>query len=152
MEFVAGAKDVTQAHGSFFRGAVCSDCRMEYSPNIVTAAVIDGAIPCCEKCGGVIKPSVVFFGEDTWLDFDKAQRKVAKSDVMLVMGTSLNVSPVNMIPQLQNDYCKKILVNTTDISGPYHFDYKCLQSADWFCKQVIQKMGLRQEFSDFVKH
>lgn len=152
MEFVAGANYVTQAHGSFFRGAVCADCRKEYSADVVIAAVLDRAIPCCDTCGGVIKPTVVFFGESTWLNSAELKWKVKSTDVMLVMGTSLNVSPVNNIPLIKNEHCKRVLVNITDVTGPYHFDYKCLQSADWFCKQVIQKMGLQQQFSDFVRH
>lgn len=137
MEFAAGAEEVTQAHGSFLRGAVCADCRKRYSSGVVIAALLDGAIPCCETCGGVIKPTVVFFGESTWLNFDEIQWKVGSTDVMLVMGTSLNVGPVNRIPQIMSKHCKKVLVNATDVSDAYHFDYKCLQSADWFCKQVI---------------
>ena len=123
---------------------MCVDCREEYPIGVVIAALLDSAIPCCEKCGGFIKPTIVFFGEETWLDSEKVQNEVEESDLMLVMGTSLNVGPVNGIPLIKNDACKRVLVNATDISGPYKFDYKCLQSADSFCEQVIQKMGLQQ--------
>jgi len=49
-------------------------------------------VPACAKCGGVLKPDVVFFGENVPKDVvEKAARHVEQADAMLVVGSSLMV-------------------------------------------------------------
>jgi NAD-dependent deacetylase len=58
-----------------------------------------GDIPHCQKCGGVLKPDVILFGEQlpqtSWL---QAQREVRQCDLMMVVGSSLEVLPVAGLP------------------------------------------------------
>jgi NAD-dependent SIR2 family protein deacetylase len=49
-------------------------------------------VPACERCGGVIKPDVVFFGENVPAErVEDAWRLFAAADVLLVAGSSLTV-------------------------------------------------------------
>lgn len=49
-------------------------------------------VPACEACGGVIKPDVVFFGENVSAErVEDAWRLFAEGDVLLVAGSSLTV-------------------------------------------------------------
>jgi len=49
-------------------------------------------IPSCRGCGGVLKPDVVFFGENVPRDrFDAAARHLEQADAMLIVGSSLMV-------------------------------------------------------------
>src|SRR6202020_927378 len=49
-------------------------------------------IPSCERCGGLLKPDVVFFGENVPRDrVDAAFRHLDKADAMLIVGSSLMV-------------------------------------------------------------
>ena len=49
-------------------------------------------VPACEACGGVIKPDVVFFGENVPAErVEDAWRLFAEADVLLVAGSSLTV-------------------------------------------------------------
>jgi NAD-dependent SIR2 family protein deacetylase len=49
-------------------------------------------IPPCRRCGGVLKPDVVFFGENVPRDrVDAAFRHLDKADAMLIVGSSLMV-------------------------------------------------------------
>ena len=49
-------------------------------------------IPSCERCGGVLKPDVVFFGENVPRDrVDVAFRHLEEADAMLIVGSSLMV-------------------------------------------------------------
>ena len=50
------------------------------------------AIPRC-KCGGLIKPAVVLYGEMLPDDFIKAKEYISKCDLLIVAGTSLTVEP-----------------------------------------------------------
>ena len=48
--------------------------------------------PRCDRCGGLLKPDVVFFGENVPLDrYDRARRLLAEADALLVAGSSLMV-------------------------------------------------------------
>ena len=50
------------------------------------------AVPSCRACGGVLKPDVVFFGENVPRDrVDAAQRHLMRADAMLIVGSSLMV-------------------------------------------------------------
>src|SRR5271165_4234397 len=61
-------------------------------------AELDGAdfssfvVPSCLRCGGVLKPDVVFFGENVPRDrVDAASRRLEEADAMLIVGSSLMV-------------------------------------------------------------
>jgi NAD-dependent SIR2 family protein deacetylase len=61
-------------------------------------ADLDGAdfssfvVPACRRCGGVLKPDVVFFGENVPRDrVDAAKRHLELADAMLIVGSSLMV-------------------------------------------------------------
>ena len=64
----------------------------------------------CSACGGKLRPGVVLFGENlptrAWKD---AQKEIMKSDLVIVIGTSLKVSPFNGLPFLTDG--KKVLIN-----------------------------------------
>jgi NAD-dependent SIR2 family protein deacetylase len=50
------------------------------------------AVPSCRRCGGVLKPDVVFFGENVPSDrVDAAKRHLELADAMLIVGSSLMV-------------------------------------------------------------
>jgi len=52
----------------------------------------DFAVPACARCGGVLKPDVVFFGESVPRDrVEAAQRHLERADAMLIVGSSLMV-------------------------------------------------------------
>ncbi|MBV9110877.1 MAG: NAD-dependent protein deacetylase [Gemmatimonadetes bacterium] len=57
------------------------------------ASVLEGfRVPGCDGCGGVIKPDVVFFGENVpAATVDDAWRLFGEGDVLLVAGSSLHV-------------------------------------------------------------
>jgi NAD-dependent SIR2 family protein deacetylase len=50
------------------------------------------AVPSCPRCGGVLKPDVVFFGENVPRPrVEAAQRHLERADAMLIVGSSLMV-------------------------------------------------------------
>ena len=49
-------------------------------------------VPACRRCGGLVKPDVVFFGENVPRDrVDAAFRHLDKADAVLIVGSSLMV-------------------------------------------------------------
>ena len=70
----------------------------------------DGKTPICKHCGGNVKPDIVFFGEQLPDKFYRLLKKdLPQADLLLVMGTSLNVAPVSQIPNMVR--CNRVLFN-----------------------------------------
>ena len=85
----AGSKKVYELHGSTARN-YCVKCYKRYDAGL--PAFSD--YPRCEKCGGMIRPDVVMYGE--MLDDDVisgAVRDIARADMLIIAGTSLSVYP-----------------------------------------------------------
>ena len=58
----------------------------------------------CKKCGEIIKPNVILFEESLNQEkWSKAVEVASTSDIMFIIGTSLNVGPANLLP----DYAKE---------------------------------------------
>ncbi len=86
---MAGSQMVYELHGSVHRN-YCMKCRKFYDLSAITQST---GIPQC-TCGGIIKPDVVLYEEG--LDDNitrKAIRAIARCDVLIIGGTSLNVYP-----------------------------------------------------------
>ena len=86
----AGNRRVYELHGSVHEN-YCMDCNAFYPMEKVLHA--DG-IPRCDRCGGVVKPWVVLYGEapDKYTVMG-ACRELSGADTLIVAGTSLSVEP-----------------------------------------------------------
>lgn len=89
----AGSKNVLELHGSIIR-IKCISC--EYSQDVIKN--FEQIPPYC-KCGSILRPDVVWFGEPLPTNvLSKAIDEASTCDVMVVAGTSLLVSPANTLP------------------------------------------------------
>ncbi|HET6781817.1 MAG TPA: NAD-dependent deacylase [bacterium] len=94
----AGSRRVIELHGNL-REAVCPDCRWVGPITVVTAALATENLPSCERCGGRVKPNVVLFEELLPLDaYDRAEHACRTADLLLVVGSSLQVTPAAWLP------------------------------------------------------
>ena len=87
---MAGSREVHELHGSVHRN-VCRGCGAVYPAEWVLA---HGGVPRCEKCGGLVKPDVVLYGEQ--LDervLLASVRAIREADLLVIGGTSLVVYP-----------------------------------------------------------
>lgn len=55
-------RKVVEAHGSF-ASQRCIDCKSPYDSEEIKQKVMEAKIPKCKRCGGLVKPDIVFFGE-----------------------------------------------------------------------------------------
>ncbi|CAH8659256.1 unnamed protein product [Heterobilharzia americana] len=82
-----------EAHGTFNTGH-CIDCKEQYDFQFMLGKIMAKKIPVCVKCQGVVKPDVVFFGEDMPKIFYKnLSSDFSNCDLLIIMGTSLTVLP-----------------------------------------------------------
>ncbi len=89
----AGSSNVLELHGSIVK-IKCTVC--DFQDEILTE--FSDLPPLC-KCGNILRPNVVWFGEglpqDVW---QEAISHASTCDVMIIAGTSLVVSPANTLP------------------------------------------------------
>ena len=85
----AGSTKVFELHGSVHRN-YCTKCGEFYPLDFI----MQNKLPICKKCGAIVKPDVVLYEEP--LDentINGAINAIRKSDLMIVVGTSLTVYP-----------------------------------------------------------
>ena len=95
----AGSSNVYEVHGSpaFHH---CRKCGDEKTFGEVLEMLKSAEVPRC-ACGGAYKPDITFFGEALpEAAFRSAQSLAIRSDVFLVLGTSLTVFPAAGLPRL----------------------------------------------------
>ena len=87
---MAGNRLVYELHGSVHEN-YCMDCNREYNLDWLLHT---SGVPKCPRCGGVVKPYVVLYGEapDKYTCMG-ACREISNCDVLIVAGTSLAVEP-----------------------------------------------------------
>ena len=87
---LAGSSIVYELHGSIHRN-YCMNCHTFYP---LKKIIESNGIPTCDKCGAIVKPDVVLYEEG--LDYEtieNAVNAIASAELMIILGTSLNVYP-----------------------------------------------------------
>ena len=100
----AGNTKVLEFHGSY-NNFYCTKCHALYDTKKAIDLIKKHEIPYCEKCHGLVKPDIVFFQESVKF-LNESIDTAENSDLFLIIGTSLAISPANMIPL----YAKKIII------------------------------------------
>ncbi len=109
----AGSGCVKELHGQF-REATCIHCFTVFpAAPIIEQFLQDHQVPHCPHCGNVLKPNVILFGEQLPIKpFMEAQDLARQADLMLVIGTSLEVAPASDLPMLAlRNGAKMIIIN-----------------------------------------
>ena len=123
-----GSKNVIEIHGSprIHYCLRCAGVRVSFEE--VAAIVRTGEMPKCPNCGKVLKPAITFFGENLPIDaLTQSVSESQKTDLMLVLGTSLTVQPASSMPRYTLETGSKIVI-VNNMSTPLdsraflHFD------------------------------
>ena len=93
----AGSRNVLEIHGGIW-SSTCVSCRRTYDYETSKRKTFEEDVPRCE-CGGVIKPDIVFFGENV-KHLDECQNLAYEADLMIVAGSSLVVTPAALLPSM----------------------------------------------------
>ncbi|XP_068580514.1 NAD-dependent protein deacetylase sirtuin-3, mitochondrial [Cebidichthys violaceus] len=108
---------LVEAHGTFAT-ATCTVCLREYEGAELRSDVMSGTVPQCPSCRGVVKPDIVFFGEELPLHFFKYLTDFPQADLLIVMGTSLEVEPFASLAGSVRSSVPRLLINR-DLVGPF---------------------------------
>ncbi|KAI8899312.1 DHS-like NAD/FAD-binding domain-containing protein [Globomyces pollinis-pini] len=143
LENVAGIKRVVQCHGSFAT-AKCVQCKYQVPGTSIEPEIFAKKVPYCPKCpdeSGVMKPDIVFFGEnlpsvfhDSWAE----DRKVV--DLLIVMGSSLKVAPVADVKDRIPIGVPQILINMESLPHMERFDIHLLGYCDTITTHLLEEL------------
>lgn len=117
----AGSKCIYELHGHL-REATCTHCFAVYPADpILHQFLEDRQIPRCPACGGVIKPNVILFGEQLpYAELQAAQKAARHADLMLIVGSSLEVAPASDLPMLAHHHGARLVIINLE---PTHLDH-----------------------------
>lgn len=102
----AGSKKVVELHGNIWK-VRCVECGQESYDYRVPLPEIP---PRCEKCGGLLRPGVVWFGETLPLDaLEEAYRLSREADIFIVIGTSGVVYPAAELPYVAKEHGAQVI-------------------------------------------
>ena len=123
LHFKAGSKNVIELHGNIWR-IRCVNCNWK----TVLSSPPTQIPPICEKCGGLMRPDVVWFYESLPQEaLNKAFKLAAQSDIMLIIGTSGVVQPAASLPLITKDHggiLVEINVADTPLTPVCHYSLK----------------------------
>lgn len=107
----AGSEKVFQVHGNF-RFSRCEGCGKEFPTDKILERFEEGEVPYCRDCGELIRPEVVLFGEQLPEDITEAEEELTNADLLLVLGSSLEVYPVaSLVPHFEATGGRLAIIN-----------------------------------------
>lgn len=109
----ARSSNVIELHGNT-RVIGCLECDADYGYEAIARRVKDGEVPPrCDRCGGLLKPRVTFFGEALPEGaMENAAHESSNCDLMIVVGSTLEVFPAASCPLIaKRSGAKMVIVN-----------------------------------------
>jgi NAD-dependent deacetylase len=156
----AGSRDVVEVHGSI-RSSTCPACAATYELDELLELLRQGAdsaapteavpalpvrpvpseAPECLRCGAIVKPDVVMFGEllpEALIE--RAYALARSTGLLLVVGSTLEVWPVSMLPgETVAAGGEVAIVNR----GPTSFDGRAAVKIDGGAGETLAALGER---------
>ncbi|XP_042201332.1 NAD-dependent protein deacetylase sirtuin-2 isoform X3 [Callorhinchus milii] len=173
LERVVGLSDrhLIEAHGTFYRShCVNKLCMKKYDFDWMKDKIFTQTIPFCQNCYSLVKPDIVFFGEGLPEKFFEAmQMDFPSCDLLMIMGTSLQVQPfaslVNRVPRStprlyinkerfpKKDTLKEFLGLSVQLdfhSGKAYRDVAYIGLCDDGCLDLAELLGWKEELEKIV--
>ncbi len=124
---LAGSRDVVEVHGSI-RTSICLECGERVPLGAVLELLRTAPAPACPRCGRILKPDVVMFGELLPPEaIDRAFALARAAALLLVVGSSLEVYPVASLPQETLDAGGRLAIVNR---GSTHYDRAATLTVD----------------------
>ncbi|XP_074854080.1 NAD-dependent protein deacetylase sirtuin-3, mitochondrial isoform X2 [Carettochelys insculpta] len=155
LERVAGIPPdkLVEAHGTFAT-ATCTVCRRSYPGEDFRGDVMADKIPHCPVCTGLIKPDIVFFGEELPHRFFLHVTDFPLADVLFIIGTSLEVQPFASLADAVRSSIPRVLINR-DLVGPFAYqpqnnDVALLEDVVSGVEKFVELMGWKEEMQELI--
>ena len=138
---LAGSRNVIELHGNIWR-VKCSNPACDFKSRLNEPP--EEVPPKCPKCGSLLRPDVVWFGEplppDAW---ERAVHEASKADLVIVVGTSGIVMPAALIPTIVKDRGGKVIeVNISESAITPISDVFIKRKASEVLPKIAEALGL----------
>ncbi|OWZ84524.1 NAD-dependent protein deacylase [Natranaerobius trueperi] len=131
----SGSKNVVEVHGST-KTCHCLECFSEY-PFSEIVNQLEGynkELPVCSSCSGILRPDIVLFGDSMPEEFFEIAEVLKKQcDLLIVVGTSLQVYPVAALAELVDSL---IIINLDETP----FDLQAEVVINDSCGETLSKL------------
>ncbi|XP_030657719.1 NAD-dependent protein deacetylase sirtuin-3, mitochondrial isoform X5 [Nomascus leucogenys] len=119
------------------------------------ADVMADRVPRCPVCTGVVKPDIVFFGEPLPQKFLLHVVDFPMADLLLILGTSLEVEPFASLTEAVRSSVPRLLINR-DLVGPLAWhprsrDVAQLGDVVHGVERLVELLGWTEEMRDLVQ-
>ncbi|XP_018610439.2 NAD-dependent protein deacetylase sirtuin-3 [Scleropages formosus] len=146
---------LVEAHGSF-KSASCHLCYTPFSAHEAKQAIMNDKVPICTICEGTVKPDVVFFGEDLPQSYFQHCTDFPKTDLLIIMGTSLQIEPFASLVDTVRSTVPRLLLNRHPV-GPFlrvplrRSDYMELGDLEDSVRRLAEILGWHQDICDLIQ-
>ncbi|XP_071073963.1 NAD-dependent protein deacetylase sirtuin-3, mitochondrial isoform X2 [Dasypus novemcinctus] len=148
------ASKLVEAHGTF-ASATCTVCRSSFPGEDSWADVMADRIPRCPVCSGIMKPDIVFFGEPLPERFLLHLIDFPVADLLLILGTSLEVEPFASLSEAVCSSVPRVLINRDLVgsfaSSPRSQDVAQLGDVVHSVERLVKLLGWTEEVRDLVQ-
>jgi len=112
LQQAAGAENVIELHGSATT-LTCFSCHKSYPfSEFIQAFLMEDDLPRCPNCSGLLKPDIILFEEMLPMgDWSQAQQLCENADLILVIGSSLEVTPASNLPLYALENGAHLIIN-----------------------------------------
>ncbi|XP_067858722.1 NAD-dependent protein deacetylase sirtuin-1 isoform X2 [Heptranchias perlo] len=154
LEQVAGIRRIVECHGSFAM-ASCLMCKYKVDCEAIRKEVFNQVVPQCPRCPpdvplAIMKPDIVFFGENLPEQFHRSMKyDKDEVDLLIVIGSSLKVRPVALIPSSIPHHVPQVLINREPLNH-LNFDVELLGDCDVVINELFHRLG--GEFEDLCSN
>lgn len=139
---------IVEAHGSFARQR-CIECKTLYPEASMREAIHNREVPYCPipQCNGLVKPDIVFFGEQLPEEFHSNKNLPCTADLCIIIGTSLNVQPFASLPGFCSEGVPRVLINSEQVGtlGSRADDVLLLGDCDKEVQRLASALGWTEE-------
>ena len=136
---------VYELHGNM-KWIVCLSCRQRYPlEDLMRKITSEDPVPECEKCGGILKPDVIFFGEVLpEKTLRTAVQESRECDLFMVIGSSLVVYPAASLPlYAKGSGARVIIINLGPTEQDSIADVLINRSAGETMTRIITRLKTR---------
>ena len=144
----AGSSKVIEVHGTF-RTLTCLGCyrQIKASDQFLKDFLDKEENPHCPQCGNLLKPDIILYGEQlpaqTW---KLARKEIYDCDLLLVLGSSLTVTPVCDLPLTAlSRGAKLIIINRTTTHLDHLADVNLQGELEKILPEIIQRVLIHEE-------
>ncbi|VDN17115.1 unnamed protein product [Gongylonema pulchrum] len=166
LEFATGidTEKLVTAHGCHHT-STCLSCEAKYDQDWIMSGYLteklfveDVEVARCDKCSGIVKPDIVFFGEDLPPRFFScAKEDFPKCDLLMIMGTSLVVHPFAGLTDEVNDDVPRLLINLSPVGQKNSSIFGFITDVFWKGKtdngvwKLVELLGWTKDFKNLME-